>query len=65
MNDAGAAATARCSAGRTLLEELRSSADPTQQKPLTELSESELDDEIRRLGSRVDSNTAASTDPQR
>jgi hypothetical protein len=65
VRDVGAPATARASAGRTLLEDLKHQRDPNDAKPLTSMSESEIDDEIRRLGSRVDSSAAPETDPQR
>jgi hypothetical protein len=65
VRDAGAPATARASAARTLLEDLKHQRDPNDAKPLTSMSESEIDDEIRRLGSRVDSSAVSDTDPKR
>jgi len=46
VRDRAAPASARASAGRTVLEELRDQHDPRDRKPASELTVQELDEEI-------------------
>src|SRR5262245_65589266 len=59
VRDRGAPASARASAGRTVLEELRSRGAAPGSRPLSEMSMSEIDDEIARAQSPRDRDPVA------
>jgi len=54
VRDREAPASARASAGRTVLEELRSRGDAPGSRPPSEMTAQEIDDELRRVQSPRD-----------